>query len=184
MSHIPCFLGVYVTVSVYQICPFEHQGSVLSLQQCSWYVWQFTALTCLIHLYSCYEEYPSANVFVLFCICCWYRSWSKTSKYSYVVGIKNQTDRKNTSTSQRANVIVTHLGIFYVESSGLDWVSIRTDIAGGMFKGSELWIQQHSSWAPLFRTDLAFCDFTGAYAVSSFCLGQFSLNNYWLHSPP
>lgn len=29
-----------------------------------------------------------------------------------------------------------------------------------------------------FMADLAFCDFIDAYAVSSFWLGQFSLNNY------
>lgn len=68
-----------------------------------------------------------------------------------------------------------------MESSSLDWMSVLTDIAGGMFKEGELWILQCGSWTPLFTVDhedLAFCNFIDAYAVSSFCLGQFSLNNY------
>lgn len=81
-------------------------------------------------------------------------------------------------------IFLSHIWVISVlENNSLDWVFIPTDIAGGMFEENELWmLQQWFVITFICSKSYFFCDATDAYAVSSFCLGQFSLNNCQLHS--
>lgn len=156
-------------------------GNFLSLQQYRWKVKQnkHPAFNSHRSVLGSYEEQPSKCLHVL-CTCCWYWSWNKTSKIPIQLAEKKETEKCN----YLHHNFLSHIWVISVlENNSLDWVFIPTDIAGEMFEENELWmLQQWFVITFICSKSYFFCDATDAYAVSSFCLGQFSLNNCQLHS--